>query len=278
VRVFEIVRTQRSLAEFCRYWRRDADEREAVNGEDGSDDDEQRFESAVLSPPESCDAWPPGLTLQLSVKEAHFLRERFCSARGLGDTVCAQLLSNELASSALSKDYADFAAFSTWAAGQLSLSKPCRDNIAAAQRFSLAVEGAHIVFNRLIADGIDDNRLRARCQESYADWQARATLAGIFHPGAAREWLSVAEAGRTRVKERTIVFLENWNRLNQVEAPKQADLDALVRTQAVDNKPERSLLIKLPRERADWYGMGTLDYRWQTARRMLNDIVEVLPC
>jgi len=106
----------------------------------------------------------------------------------------------------------------------------------------------------------------------------RATLAGIFHPGAAREWLSVAEAGRTRVKERTIVFLENWNRLNQVEAPKQADLDALVRTQAVDNKPERSLLIKLPRERADWYGMGTLDYRWQTARRMLNDIVEVLPC
>lgn len=80
------------------------------------------------------------------------------------------------------------------------------------------------------------------------------------------------------MKRRTIEFLERWNALNQADAPKQADLDALVRTQAVDSKPARSLLIKLPRERADWYGMSALDYRWQTVRRMLNDIVEVLPC
>ena len=80
------------------------------------------------------------------------------------------------------------------------------------------------------------------------------------------------------MKQRTIEFLAQWNSLNQDRTPKQSSINALVRTQAVGNKPARSLLIKLPRERADWYGMGALDYRWQTVRRMLNDIVEVLPC
>lgn len=278
LRVFEIIRTQSSLAEFCRYWRRDGDAQEAVSSDEGSDDTERRFESVVRRPPGSHGDWPDGLTLKLNVDEARFLRERFTTSRDLDDTVCAQLLSNNLAASALSDDHASFAAFSAWAAGHLSLSQKCRSNIAAAQHFSLAVEGAHIVFNRLIAEGIDDDRLHARCGELYADWRVTVELAGVFHPGADFEWLSVAEAGSTRVKRRTIEFLERWNVLNQARAPNQSDIDALVRTQAINNKPARSLLIKLPRERADWYGMGALDYRWQTVRRMLNDIVEVLPC
>jgi len=278
LRVFEIVRTQSSLAEFCRYWRRDGDTQEAVSSDEGRDDAGQRFESTVRRPPRSRGDWPAGLTLKLDVDEARFLRERFTTARDLGDTVCAQLLSNELAGSAVSNADASFAAFSAWADDQLSLSQTCRNNIAAAQRFSLAVEGAHIVFNRLIAEGIEDDRLDAHCCELYADWRARVKRDGIFHSGAALEWLSVAEAGGTRVKSGTVEFLERWNALNQAHAPKQSDLDAVVRTQAVTNKPARSLLIKLPRERADWYGMRALDYRWQTVRRMLQDVVEALPC
>lgn len=278
LRVFDIVRTQRSLAEFSRYWRRDGDAQEAVDSDEGSDDAGQPFESAIRRPPGSRGGWPMGITLKLDAEEARFLRERFTTARGLDDTVCAQLLSNNLAVSALSEHHASFAAFSTWAAGQLSLSQTCRNNIAAAQRFSLSVEGAHIVFNRLIAEGIKDDRLLAICEDSYADWRGRVKIAGIFHPGANLEWLSVAEASGTRVKQRTTEFLERWNSLNQNRAPEQSDLEALVRTQAVDNKPARSLLIKLPRERSPWYGMRTLDYRWQTVRRMLNDVVEVLPC
>lgn len=278
LRVFEIVRTQSSLAEFCRYWRRDESAQEAVSSDEGGDDTRERVDSTVRRPPGARGDWPAGLTLKLDVAEARFLRERFTTARDLEDTVCAQLLSNDLAARALADDHKNFAAFSAWAAGQRSLSRQCRDNIAAAERFSLAVEGAHIVFNRLIAKGIDDDRLHAFCDERYADWHATARFVGIFHPGADLEWLSVADAGGTRVKRRTIEFLERWNALNQAHAPKQSDLDALVRTQAVENKPARSLLIKLPRERADWYGMSALDYRWKTVRRMLNDIVEVLPC
>ena len=278
LRVFEIVRTQSSLAEFCRYWRRAGEVQQVVSSDEGSDDTGERYEAIVRRPPGAQGDWPAGLTLKLDVAEARFLRERFTTAQDLDDTVCAQLLSNNLAGRALSGGHTSFAAFSAWAARQLALSQPCRDNIAAAQRFSLAVEGAHIVFNRLIAEGIDDGDLRARCNERYADWRATTKLAGIFHPGADLEWLRVADASGARVKQRTIEFLEQWNTLNQAHAPKQSGLDALVRTQAVGNKPERSLLIKLPRERADWYGMGALDYRWQTVRRMLEDIVEVLPC
>lgn len=278
LRVFDIVRTRRSLAEFCRYWRRDGGAQEAVSSEEGSDDAEPRLESTIRRPPGSRGGWPAGLTLKLDADEARFLCERIRTARDLDHTVCAQLFSNNLAASALSDDHASFAAFSTWAAKQDSLSQQCRNSIEAAQRFSLAVEGAHIVFNRLIAEGIDDGSLCKRCDGRYAHWKAAVKLAGIFRPGADREWLSVADARGTRVKRRTIEFLEQWNALNQAHVPKQSDLDALVRTQAVDNKSARSLLIKLPRERADWYGMGALDYRWQTVRRMLNDIVEALPC
>lgn len=278
LRVFEIVRTQGSLAEFCRYWRRGGEAQQVVSSDEGSDDTGERFESTVRRPPGAQGGWPAGLTLKLDVAEARFLRERFTMARDLDDTVCAQLLSNDLAARALGGGHTSFSAFSAWAAGQLSLSQPCRDNIAAAKRFSLAVEGAHIVFNRLIAEGIGDGDLRARCDERYADWRATVRLAGIFHPGADLEWLRVADAGGPRVRQRTIEFLVQWNALNQDHTPKQSSLDALVRTQAVGNKPARSLLIKLPHERADWYGMGALDYRWQTVRRMLNDIVEVLPC
>ncbi len=278
LRVFEIVRTEGSLAEFCRYWRRGGEPHQVVSSEEGNDDTRERFEATVRRPPGAQGDWPIGLTLKLEVAEARFLRERFTTARDLDNTVCAQLLSNDLAASALDDSHTSFAAFSAWAAGQPRLSKPCRDNIAAAQRFSLAVEGAHIVFNRLIAEAIDDGDLRASCDERYADWHATSRLAGIFHPGADIEWLRVADADGTRVKQRTIDFLRQWNALNQAQVPKQSSLDALVRTQAVENKPARSLLIKLPRERADWYGMGALDYRWQTVRRMLNDIVEVLPC
>lgn len=278
LRLFEIVRTQSSLAEFCRYWRCNEDAQEAVSSDEGNDDAKQRSESTIRRPPGSRGDWPLGVTLKLNVDEARFLRERFTTAQGLDDTVCAQLLSNDLAASALSENHASFAAFSAWATEQRSLSQTCRNNIAAAQRFSLAVEGAHIIFNRLIAEGIKDDLLRALCDDHYADWRGRVKFAGIFHPGADLEWLNVAEANCTRVKRRTIEFLERWNALNQAHVPKQFDLDTLVRTQAVANKPARSLLIKLPRERANWYGMRSLDYRWQTVRRMLNDIVEVLPC
>jgi uncharacterized protein DUF6361 len=278
LRTFDIVRTQRSLAEFCRYWQQDRDYYDAVSSDEGSDDDDARFEAAVRRPPKSHGPWPKDMTLRLTKPEAEFLRQRFSCAPGVGNTVAAQLLSNELARKAVSKDYANFGDFSQWAEGQHMLSVVCRKNIESAQRFSLAIEGAHIIFNRLIAREKNDDVLLGRCKERYAMWRTATKLARIFTPGAEQQWLSVNEARQMRVKDSTEGFLAEWNRLHCTPGTTQAKLDELVHRQGVRNKPDRSLLIRLPREKADWYGMSALDYRWRTAQRMLKDVVEVLLC
>jgi hypothetical protein len=279
LRVFGIVQTDKSLTEFCRHWRRDADNCESVTSDEGSNDDDHRYEAVVRRPPGPPGGWPDGMLLDLTAPEAKFLRERFTLAPGLEDTVAAQLMSHGLAKTALKNDHASFAAFSTWAAKQkTTLSVACRDNIERAQRFSLAIEGAHIIFNRLISENkTNNNKLVDRCASRYPSWRAEASAVGIFHEDAVRQWLSANEASGSRVKPLTCDFLKRWNALNSVAHPRQSALDELVSAQAVANKPKRSLLLREP-EAASWYGMGALDYRWQTARRMLEDITKELPC
>lgn len=279
LRVFEIVRTERSLTEFCRYWRQEGSAENAVSSAEGSDDSEQGFDSIIHKKlPCSHGDWPAGLTLRLNMDEASFLRERFIAAHGLANTVCAQLLPHQgLTIDALNEAHAEFSAFSAWAERQHLLSQQCRDNIEAAQRFSLVVQGAHIVFNRLMAESTNDADLKSLCGKRYEEWRAAARRAGIFHSNAHQEWLKVVEARNTRVG-RTADFLARWNELNLAQEPQESAIDALVHKHAVHNKPARSLLIKLPSERSNWYGMYALDYRWQTVRRILKDIVEALPC
>jgi hypothetical protein len=278
LRVFDIVRTRQSLAEFCRHWQRDAAGHESVTSDEGSNDDDHRFEAVMRRPPGSPGGWPDGMLLDLTAPEAKFLRERFTNASGLEHTVAAQLMSHGLARTALKEDYASFAAFSNWAAKQTALSAACRENVEQAQRFSLAIEGAHIIFNRLIAEGKTQNgKLAQLCADRYASWQAEARVAGIFHDNAPQQWMSANDASGSRVKSLTCQFLDRWNTLNSVAHPNQSALDELVFNQAIQNKPKRSLLLREPDE-ASWYGMSALDYRWQTARRMLTDIAKELPC
>lgn len=273
LRVFNIVRSAKSLAEFCREWRQDGTASDAVDAEEGTDDGDGRFEAEVRLPPAKSDARPTDLTLRLSRDEAEFLSTQFRMARGCGDSVAAQLLSCGLAAEAISETHARFAAFSVWAGNQDDLSRPCRDNIARAQRFSLAIEGAHIIFNRVLAERLENDVLRARCIADLPDWRARVDQAGVFHDSAPQEWLGTASLTSGSIKQLCVTFLHCWNEAN-CHGASQHQLDQLVEKQAKANKPGRSLLIRLPRKASDWYGMKELDYRWPTGRRMLSDITE----
>nr|WP_175801309.1 DUF6361 family protein [Burkholderia anthina] len=277
LRIFDIVTSNKSLTDFCRDWWQDGDGFESVDGDEGNDDEDHRYESEVRRPPSSRGEWRADLTLNLSKAEADFLSERFCSAKGIQDSITAQLLSTELAEEALAEEHASFAAFSAWASEQRTLSTVCRDHIAKAQRFSVAIEGAHIIFNRLLAERLEHGKLEERCVGDYQSWKAHAAQAAIFSTSAPNEWLSVAVGAKANVKPLTVSFLERWNDAICSGAP-QRNLDSLIERQAVGNKPGRSLLVRLPGENSDWYGMKALDYRWQTARRMLRDIVEAQQC
>lgn len=278
LRVFNIVRTQASLAEFCREWRQEDHDLDAVDSEHGADDASSRFDADVKLPPATplaC-ATPEGLTLRLSPAEAKFLSSHFQMASGQKDSVAAQLLSHQLAGEAIDMKHQRFSAFSVWAAQQEALSQRCRALIANAQRFSLAIEGAHIVFNNLVAKRLEHEVLRKRCEEEFSDWNQRARQAGVFHEAALAQWL---DAGDSQVKWKAscFQFLREWNAAH-CRGASSSELDKLVEKQAKANKQGRSLLVRLPRQVVDWYGMKELDYRWPTARRMLSDIEEAQVC
>lgn len=278
LRVFNIVVSPKSLAEFCREWRQENNDFVSVDGDEGSDDTNHRFEAEVRRPPASKGAWREGLTLKLTKPEADFLFERFCTAKGLEHSVTAQLLSSGKTDEAIANEYVRFAQFSIWATRQDSpLSPTCRRHIANAQRFSDAIEGAHIIYNRLLAKKLEDDELRAKCEVEYYHWTERVKHSGVFHNKAPQVWLEAPCIMGMSVRQRTNSFLHDWNDAICRDASER-ELDTLVQTQAMNNKPGRSLLIQLPKIKSNWYGMKALDYRWSIARSMLRDVIEGQRC
>jgi hypothetical protein len=273
LRLFHIINSQNSLAEFCRDWKQDVGNHSAVDAEEGSDDAEHRFESNVRRPPGARDTWRDDVTLNLNRAEAEFLSLRFSTLKDLEHSVAAQLLSTKLAAKALTDKYKRFAAFSVWVSGQASLSSVFKERIARAQRFSDAVEGAHIIFNGLLAHELEDDDLAEQCVEYFASWRARVAQSKVFHIGALAEWLDAPRALGVTVNPRTVAFLDDWNEAMSNGASKKK-LEGIVRAQALKNKPGRSLLVRLPRSKSTWYGMKELEYRWSTARGMLRDVME----
>ncbi len=275
LRLFNIVNTPKSLAEFCRDWKQDDGDYSSVDAEEGNDDPDHRFESAVSRPPGARNTWRDGLTLKLNKAEADFLSTRFCTVKELSDSVAGQLLTAKLADKAL--DYQQFAAFSAWASQQPSLSLISRKRIASAQRFSDAIEGAHIIFNELLARELEDGDLAERCVKYFGSWSARVAQSNVFHGEAALEWLGGPRSMGIKVRPQTVDFLTDWNDA-MCKSPSAKKLEELVRVQALRNKPGRSLLVRLPRTKSHWYGMKELEYRWPTVRGMLHDVIEGKKC
>lgn len=278
LRKFGIVRTEKSLAEFCRDWRRDHAGFDVVESEEGRDDGDFRHEAIVRHLPGTNGAWPPGMTLNLTRREASFLSEQICTGgRMLEHSVAAQLLESSLAGTATGKSFEDFKAFSHWVANETRISRNCRKLVVDAQRFSDAIEGAHIIYNRLLAEKLEDDTLRNYCIREYESWHDHTKVQQVFDEMASLKWLQYVGFAGGRVNDLSVRFLNAWNDAMCQSAPMN-ELERLVAMQVEKNKPGRSLLVKLPRKRSYWYGMKNLDYRWQTARRMLSDVVKGLAC
>ena len=277
MRVFGIVRTDVSLSEFCRSWAPDTSSSHRLQADDGEDDDEALIEDTVWRPPGAKKNWPSNLTLQLSPSEARHLSEKFLNASDQQNSVVAQLIATSLLSKALQPARLSFDTFSDWAKSQPRLSKECRYNLQRAKNFSLAMEGAHIVYNRLIANKTGNRDLQERCAGRMAEWQDKVRQGQVFHAKADLEWLSVSNETNLNVRPSTREFLSEWNAAICENATDYA-LNRLVTTQAKRNKPGRSLLVKPLKKHEKWYGMDRLDYRWRNARNMLRELYKARAC
>lgn len=274
LREFGIVRRDQSLAEFCREWGSDGQFADRVSTDEGLDDDEHS-PTDVLRPPDSKGGWRKGMTLDLTKDEAIFLAGRFKMGGHRGIAVTGQLLQTSQVPAALRYD--DFEAFAAWARSNLRLNPRCAELVGKAWRFSLFVEGAHIVFNRLMAARLQHAPLKQSTSHKWDEWREKCKKERVFHPAAVAEWTSVLSLSDRSVRLKCEDFLSQWNQAIS-EGWTIARLENLVERRALDTKDSRSLLRRtsgLPRN-AKWFGMEALDFRWGTAQRMLRDIHEAL--
>ncbi len=270
LRTFRIVRTEKSLAEFCRSWE-PPEPGVIASDEHGVDDGQDAARDEVEKPPQP-DA-PNLMTLKLNPSEAKYLVGRFCAVERPEISIVSQVLRSEMAREALrNKD--SFRVLARWIARQSGIHADCKIMTANAAGFSLAVEGAHIAYNRLLADKLGHEVLLRTCNEAWKTWREEAAAARVFSSDALERWLCAAEELDVTVQSQTCEFLREWHERKPHLGDMTPGLLAFVARRAQSNKPGRSLLVRHPRIRSKWYGMRDLHYRWGVAVKMLNDLRE----
>jgi len=271
MRVFKLIDTEVSLAEFSRELLKEKRGEQASNEDDGIIDD---YMTAKVALGELYDEnWFNNLSLQLSYDEADLLKNRILTLPHLKHTVLNQIFEHNLEQEVVKENADgsakyDFPKLVAYLSNQVSVE--CKENLSRANEFSCALYGAHLRFNILIAESAGNKDLKDAYEKQFTDW--RENYQTIFQPESPDKWCSLLNK---RLRPKTRSFIHQWVDLIKNDALIE-DLNRCVHKRAIDNKKERSLLNKDLGSKPSWKGMSTLSYRWPQVRIILKDIVEAL--
>jgi len=224
--------------------------------------------------PELPDGWRWNTTFSLTKEEARFLRD--CILHRIASSLLANLV-------VLDRQLGD--AEFCWASERHRDFPPTnRQQVAHAQNFSESVHGAALMYNLLLAEKAGKSDLEAGYREDIQTWSQLVLNSGqrlaSWDTGAF--WALLRERG-VRVPPRTFNFVCEWIRrvLGARDPAKLADdkqVRQLIRNREIELKKG---LARLESARALelWNGAagtGRLDFRWQVARQIVNDVLEGL--
>lgn len=267
-RVWGIIDTSKSLAQFCNSYRLpDIAERLSLDMEADDHDAMAMHQIIHLDRSDYPDDWLEHLSLRLHHDEAVFLAEKI--RRGKPHlSVPVQLFQHSLLAAALEESGDTFRSFAAWACQQSSISEITRRHLAMADAFSEAMYGAHIRFNYLLAEHSGQTERMDGLKDDWSQW----FKSNAVNPQAIDDWFSVLGP---RLSAETARFVRAWCGAvhDRVSVP---ELDNMIRQQALRNKKERSLLRRGLNPDHQWVGMGRLSYRWEKVRIILGDIQEGL--
>lgn len=159
-----------------------------------------------------------------------------------------------------------------------------RRQIEHSRNFSDIMHGASILYNLLLAEKAKNDDLRDEYREQMAAWSDLIEeRRGALSAWDRQEFRLILEENEIRVSLRTQDFVNQWI---------DGTLSASSPSDLADNKMARTLIrqreqtlkkglarLENPRALELWNGaagLGRLDYRWQIARQMVNDIMEGL--
>lgn len=282
LRKFGLVGTELSIAEFCR----SASEQQPVESllRDGAevdsqeDDDLMKRRRLVATIPRRSGDWREDIRITLTRPEAELLYNKIRYAGALKDSIPAQLINTDLFNEGTLLGAENFEALSSALQELPQVSESCRTAARNAARFSKAFLGAHLRFNYLIAEKLEQTKRAGELSQEFAAWRAAAADEGLFNATAVDEWLSPSVALQVGLKANTRRFIRRWHEAMTAYNTPIEWLDTLVREQAEANKGNRSLLKRSLPADTGWVGIYTLQYRWPQASQILTDIREGLAC
>lgn len=242
----------------------------AIRNDDGEPVDGRTRRNWHFGLPPRPASFPQGASLELTPREADYLRERILAAAP--GTLLAYL-----ANEGKPTDRVDF----PWVHPQReSFSSRIREQLLHSQNFSEVFHGAALLYNLMLARL---KRATDRVDEYEGDlktWAKRidATMAQLTKWDRGRFWELVVKEGRARVSVPTRHFVEAW--LGIVLRGDAKAIQSSKPAQQLIRERERSLKrsqARLENRRALelWGGAaGTaqLDYRWDTVQTIIADI------
>lgn len=167
-----------------------------------------------------------------------------------------------------------------------ALPSSTRDWIDMARIFSGALHGAVLLYNLLVArqlrnDGVESaDESVAKFQKTLADWQDGVDAEDIRRLRENLSDLTVqARALGHGVTDRTVAFVEEWLRIagrGKPVARNSAAADLVVRREIDLKRNAGTSRFQSEKARRAWGGEsgGKLNYRWDTAHRYLQDLVD----
>ena len=211
--------------------------------------------------------FPESATISLRAEEAEFLRDRIVHEHP--DSLLAWLVLHP----------ANISGLFPWEHAQLSaMPEQHRSDLVHARLFSETMAGAPILYNRMLAELLGDEKRVREYTESHVDWIGQLDLDEVA--GWNLDALfSVARRQRLyNITVQTERFVRDWVELTVRERESLHESD---RARQLIDRRERALkrgrsLFANRRAREELYsgglGMGQLDYRWAGLRTLLGDL------
>lgn len=277
LRTFEIVKTDLSLADFCRTIDRDDDSYgDGIETDDATDDKDVSRRNSLCKIPDRDPNWMalPNLDLSLSKKEAQFLKDKITGARGISNSVISQLLKSDLLDKVLAStdgiEDIDFDLLVEQVRLEKRIDDRCKLNLTKAQEFSLAMEGPHILYNILLARNNQHDEKLELYEKEYRFWLDKVLAKNLFEADNVRTWVDHLDSMGARISPSARDFVIRFGQLI-LQSANRVQIEGCISKRSKQNKGDKSYLMRRLNNEG-WVGMRRLTYRWGTARNILRDI------
>lgn len=151
-----------------------------------------------------------------------------------------------------------------------------RELVDHAQRFSLAIQGATLLYNLLVAERARRDELAEAYATDMATWQGESDASGLLDTWDRERWWSTIQAQNPRVRGGlTQTFFNRWLDLAHTETTlaRSEDARTLIEVRERQIKGGRARLAnQAALDRWAGGGAGRLSFRWPVALSHLQDL------